>query len=83
MKSHVNDIIVMQALLDKEQEEMEAVARAGGARSTDSFDYANYHTISEVSTHTLSSDWYPLSLPAETTLIKWFWLNPQIQPRLT
>ncbi|XP_030282793.1 carboxypeptidase A1-like [Sparus aurata] len=38
----------LQALLEKEQEEMDAVARAGGARSTDSFDYANYHTISEI-----------------------------------
>lgn len=70
MKSHMNDVIVAQALLEKEQEEMDAVARAGGARSTDSFDYANYHTISEVSTHTLSSDWYPLSLLPETTSIK-------------
>uniref|UniRef100_A0A671V5C7 Carboxypeptidase A1 n=2 Tax=Sparus aurata TaxID=8175 RepID=A0A671V5C7_SPAAU len=38
----------LQALLEKEQEEMEAAARAGGARSTDSFDYANYHTVDEI-----------------------------------
>ncbi|KAM8750189.1 carboxypeptidase A1-like [Acanthopagrus schlegelii] len=38
----------LQTLLDMEQEEMEAAARAAGPRSTDSFDYSNYHTINEI-----------------------------------
>ena len=63
----MNDVIVMQTLLDMEQEDMEAAARAAGPRSTDSFDYSNYHTINEVSIHTLSSYWYPLALLPETT----------------
>lgn len=43
-----------QVLLDEEQEEMESAARFAEPRSTDSFDYSNYHTISEVSTRTHS-----------------------------
>ncbi|XP_036962646.1 carboxypeptidase A1-like isoform X1 [Acanthopagrus latus] len=38
----------LQTLLDMEQEDMEAAARAAGPRSTDSFDYSNYHTINEI-----------------------------------
>ena len=40
-------------ILDKEQEEMESAARVAAPRNTDSYDYANYHTIRDVSTHTL------------------------------
>lgn len=43
-----------QVLLDEEQEEMESAARFAEPRNTDSFDYSNYHTISEVSTRTHS-----------------------------
>ncbi|RVE71339.1 hypothetical protein OJAV_G00050730 [Oryzias javanicus] len=38
----------LQALLDEEQEEMDAAALSGSPRNTDSFDYANYHSISEL-----------------------------------
>lgn len=41
----------LQRLLDEEQEEMESAARFAQPRNTDSFDYSNYHTLSEVSTY--------------------------------
>lgn len=37
-----------QAALDEEQSEMQS-ARSAEPRSTDAYDYANYHTLSEVS----------------------------------
>lgn len=46
---HMNIGIVLQALLDEEQEEMDAAAFSGSPRNTDSFDYENYHTLNEVS----------------------------------
>lgn len=42
----------LQALLDEEQEAMEASARFAQPRTTKDFDYANYHTVEEVRTHT-------------------------------
>ncbi|XP_032435084.1 carboxypeptidase A1-like [Xiphophorus hellerii] len=41
----------LQALLDEEQRQMKSIAPAG---NTDSFDYTNYHTLSEVSLSSLS-----------------------------
>lgn len=38
----------LQVVLDEEREEMESAARFGEARNTDSFDYARYHTPSEL-----------------------------------
>uniref|UniRef100_A0A3B4ZET8 Carboxypeptidase A1 n=1 Tax=Stegastes partitus TaxID=144197 RepID=A0A3B4ZET8_9TELE len=38
----------LQVMLDEEQEEMVSAARAPEPRNTDSFDYATYHTISEI-----------------------------------
>ncbi|XP_056137551.1 carboxypeptidase A5 [Lampris incognitus] len=38
----------LQAVLHEEEEQMQFAARAAGPRSTDSFDYANYHSISEI-----------------------------------
>ncbi|XP_051808606.1 carboxypeptidase A5 isoform X3 [Acanthochromis polyacanthus] len=38
----------LQVMLDEEQKEMMSVARAPESRNTDSFDYANYHSISEI-----------------------------------
>ncbi|XP_004086281.1 carboxypeptidase A1 [Oryzias latipes] len=38
----------LQALLDEEQEEMDAAAFSGSPRNTDSFDYENYHTLNEL-----------------------------------
>lgn len=38
----------LQALLDKEQDEMEFAARAGQPRNTDGFDYTRYHPIDEI-----------------------------------
>lgn len=45
----------LQVLLDEEQEGMESAARFAEPRNTDSFDYSNYHTLSEVGSH-LHSD---------------------------
>ncbi|XP_023132387.2 carboxypeptidase A1 [Amphiprion ocellaris] len=41
-------IVDLQVMLDEEQEQMVSVARAPEPRNTDSFDYTNYHTISEI-----------------------------------
>ncbi|CAG5957621.1 carboxypeptidase A5 [Menidia menidia] len=38
----------LQALLDKEQEEMDSGARFAEPRSTDSYDYSTYHSISDI-----------------------------------
>ncbi|KAG7522648.1 carboxypeptidase A1 [Solea senegalensis] len=38
----------LQAVLDQEQEEMDSAARFAQPRNTDSYDYYNYHTISEI-----------------------------------
>ncbi|XP_075883324.1 carboxypeptidase A5 [Nelusetta ayraudi] len=38
----------LQALLDEEQEAMEASARFAQPRTTNDFDYTNYHTIDEI-----------------------------------
>ncbi|XP_074489773.1 carboxypeptidase A5 [Sebastes fasciatus] len=38
----------LQMILDEEQEEMESAARFAEPRNTDSFDYSNYHTLSEI-----------------------------------
>ncbi|KAM8861207.1 carboxypeptidase A1-like [Synchiropus picturatus] len=38
----------LQTLLDEEKEEMEVAARDIQPRDTDSFDFSNYHTISEI-----------------------------------
>ncbi|XP_042267877.1 carboxypeptidase A5 [Thunnus maccoyii] len=38
----------LQMMLDEEQEEMESAARAAEPRNTDSYDYARYHTISDI-----------------------------------
>ncbi|KAM3870141.1 carboxypeptidase A5 [Diretmus argenteus] len=38
----------LQVVLDEEEEQMQSAARATKARNTDSFDYANYHTLSEI-----------------------------------
>uniref|UniRef100_A0A8C7ZLW0 Carboxypeptidase A1 n=1 Tax=Oryzias sinensis TaxID=183150 RepID=A0A8C7ZLW0_9TELE len=38
----------LQAVLDEEQEEMDAAAFSGSPRNTDSFDYENYHTLNEL-----------------------------------
>ncbi|XP_041794490.1 carboxypeptidase A5 [Chelmon rostratus] len=38
----------LQAILDEEQKEMVSVPRFGQPRNTDSFDYASYHTLSEI-----------------------------------
>lgn len=42
----------LQALLDEEQETMDASARFAQPRTTDDFVYSTYHTIDEVSTPT-------------------------------
>lgn len=41
----------LQVLLDEEQETMEASARYAQPRTTNDYDYTNYHTIEEVRTH--------------------------------
>ncbi|CAK6954572.1 Hypothetical predicted protein [Scomber scombrus] len=38
----------LQMMLDEEQEEMESAARVAKPRNTDSYDYANYHSISDI-----------------------------------
>ncbi|XP_058502291.1 carboxypeptidase A5 [Solea solea] len=38
----------LQEVLDQEQEEMDSAARFAQPRNTASFDYSNYHTISEI-----------------------------------
>ncbi|XP_042267182.1 carboxypeptidase A1-like [Thunnus maccoyii] len=38
----------LQMMLDEEQEEMESAARVAEPRNTDSYDYARYHTISDI-----------------------------------
>ncbi|KAI3370988.1 hypothetical protein L3Q82_023640 [Scortum barcoo] len=38
----------LQAMLDQEQEEMDSAARIAEPRNTGSYDYANYHTLSEI-----------------------------------
>ncbi|KAK2880506.1 carboxypeptidase A1-like [Channa argus] len=38
----------LQVVLDKEREEMETAALVPQPRNTDNFDYANYHTLSEI-----------------------------------
>ncbi|XP_049578681.1 carboxypeptidase A1 [Syngnathus scovelli] len=38
----------LQAILDEEQEEMDASAREAEPRNTNSFDFARYHTLSEL-----------------------------------
>ncbi|XP_038136379.1 carboxypeptidase A5 [Cyprinodon tularosa] len=38
----------IKAILDAERKQMEFAARLGQPRNTDSFDYANYHTLSEI-----------------------------------
>ncbi|XP_051808604.1 carboxypeptidase A5 isoform X1 [Acanthochromis polyacanthus] len=38
----------LQVMLDEEQKEMMSVARAPEPRNTDSFDYTQYHTLSEI-----------------------------------
>uniref|UniRef100_H3C0J6 Carboxypeptidase A1 n=1 Tax=Tetraodon nigroviridis TaxID=99883 RepID=H3C0J6_TETNG len=47
---HSTMIEDLQVLLDEEQQEMESSARFAQPRNTDSFDYANYHTLDEVGT---------------------------------
>lgn len=47
-------------ILDKEQKEM-ASARVPQAKNTDSFDFANYHTLEEVSTQNSSGYCYPVN----------------------
>lgn len=51
----VNDVIFLQVMLDMERKQMESAARAAVPKNTDSYDYANYHTLSEVSTHIYSA----------------------------
>lgn len=41
----------LQVLLDEEQEGMDSAARLAEPRNTDSFDYSNYHTLNEASSH--------------------------------
>uniref|UniRef100_UPI003AAED070 carboxypeptidase A5 n=1 Tax=Centroberyx gerrardi TaxID=166262 RepID=UPI003AAED070 len=38
----------LQVVLDEEQEQIQFAARAAQPRNTDSFDYSNYHSISEI-----------------------------------
>ncbi|XP_070763062.1 carboxypeptidase A5 [Enoplosus armatus] len=38
----------LQVMLDEEQEEMESAARVAEPRNTDSFDFARYHSLSEI-----------------------------------
>ncbi|KAM4618346.1 carboxypeptidase A5 [Polymixia lowei] len=38
----------LQAVLDEEQDQMRSAARSAEPRNTDNFDYANYHSISEI-----------------------------------
>ncbi|XP_053174885.1 carboxypeptidase A1-like [Scomber japonicus] len=38
----------LQMLLDEEKKEMESAARVPKARSTDSYDYGNYHSLSDI-----------------------------------
>ncbi|XP_029909608.1 carboxypeptidase A5 [Myripristis murdjan] len=38
----------LQTVLDEEQQQMQSAARAAEPRNTDSFDYSNYHSISEI-----------------------------------
>nr|AAR16321.1 pancreatic carboxypeptidase A1 precursor copy 2 [Tetraodon nigroviridis] len=45
---HSTMIEDLQVLLDEEQQEMESSARFAQPRNTDSFDYANYHTLDEI-----------------------------------
>uniref|UniRef100_A0A674NRE5 Carboxypeptidase A1 n=1 Tax=Takifugu rubripes TaxID=31033 RepID=A0A674NRE5_TAKRU len=45
---HSTMIEDLQVLLDEEQEGMESAARFAEPRNTDSFDYSNYHTLSEI-----------------------------------
>ncbi|XP_068595174.1 carboxypeptidase A5 [Brachionichthys hirsutus] len=52
LESHSIEYSVMirdlQVLVDEEQEEMDAAVRFAEPRSTDSFNYAAYHTLSEI-----------------------------------
>uniref|UniRef100_A0A674PMZ1 Carboxypeptidase A1 n=1 Tax=Takifugu rubripes TaxID=31033 RepID=A0A674PMZ1_TAKRU len=45
---HSTMIEDLQVLLDEEQEGMESAARFAEPRNTDSFNYSNYHTLSEI-----------------------------------
>ncbi|TNN00261.1 hypothetical protein fugu_011507 [Takifugu bimaculatus] len=45
---HSTMIEDLQVLLDEELEGMESAARFADPRNTDSFDYSNYHTLSEI-----------------------------------
>lgn len=56
----IKSIILLQVILDKEQKEM-AAARVPEAKNTDSFDFANYHTLEEVSTQNSSGYCYPVN----------------------
>ncbi|KAL0968650.1 hypothetical protein UPYG_G00269670 [Umbra pygmaea] len=38
----------LQVMLDEEQEQMLSAARSAAPRSSDNFDYSNYHTIAEI-----------------------------------
>lgn len=58
--SNMDGVIVLQVMLDEEQEAMESATRVAEPRNTDSFDYSNYHTINEVSTHAHSGYCYPV-----------------------
>lgn len=51
LKLSGNAGISLQVLLDEEQEQMESAARFAQPRNTDSYDYANYHPLGEVSAH--------------------------------
>lgn len=59
----------LQVLLDEEQETMDSSARFAQPRTTDDFDYTNYHKIDEVSTSAClwteprTSNLEPLVLP--------------------
>lgn len=67
------NVIVLQAMLDKEQEEMVSAARRPEPRNSDSFDFANYHPINEVGAH---SQCYPLkALITRATIIKLYLFN--------
>ncbi|XP_012719081.1 carboxypeptidase A5 [Fundulus heteroclitus] len=52
LESHDLEYSVMiediQAILDVEKQQMESAARVAEPRNTDSFDYSNYHTLSEI-----------------------------------
>eukprot|EP00064_Thunnus_orientalis_P001816 superscaffoldBa00000125_g1819 len=44
----MEDMGEFEMMLDEEQEEMESAARVAEPRNTDSYDYARYHTISDI-----------------------------------